>query len=61
VVLCVVLCAAGFTLNWLMRAIALYLPIFAMMALMKNIMQAVNSNQSNHFRLNQARLATAEN
>lgn len=39
----VVLCTAGFNLKWLIRAIAPYLPIFAVMAWMKNIMQAAKS------------------
>ncbi len=54
----VVLCAAGFNLKWLMRAIALYLPLFVVMDLMKNIMQALKKKQSSHFRLDQARLVS---
>lgn len=57
----VVLCAAGFNLKWLMRAIALYLPLFAVIDLLKNIMQAVKSEQSSHLWLHQARLVTVEN
>lgn len=57
----VVLCAAGFNLKWLMRAIALYLPLFAVMAWMKNIMQTVKNEQSSRFGLDQARLVTVEN
>lgn len=57
----VVLCAAGFNLKWLMRAIALYLPLFAVMVLMKNIMQVVKSEQHSHFRLDQVRLVAVEN
>jgi IS5 family transposase len=57
----VVLCAAGFNLKWLMRAIALYLPLFAVMAWMKNIMQAMKHEQSSRYRLHQARLVTVEN
>lgn len=57
----VVLCAAGFNLKWLMRAIALYLPLFAVMALMKNTMQAMKHEQSSHFRVDQARLVTVGN
>ena len=44
-----------------MRAIALYWPLFAVMAWKKNIMQAVKSEQSNRFRLNQAKLVMVEN
>ncbi|MEQ9108022.1 MAG: hypothetical protein RLO04_11205, partial [Limnobacter sp.] len=47
----VLLCAAGFNLKWLMRAIALYLPLFAVMAWMKNIMQTVKNEQSSRFGL----------
>lgn len=57
----VVTYATGFNLKCRMRAIALYLPLFAVLAWMKNIIQAVKNEQSSRSKPDQARLLIIEN
>jgi hypothetical protein len=50
----VILCAAGFNLKWLMRAIALYLPITQVLGLIRLFIDTLKIDVLGRLRLNQS-------